>query len=80
MYATPVIYPLSVMQGNLEKYTWLIKANPVTAVLETFKYGFLGQGAFSWWSVGYSLCFSILVLFFGIIIFNKVERTFMDVI
>jgi lipopolysaccharide transport system permease protein len=80
MYATPVIYPLSVMKGNYEKYMWLIQANPVTAVMETFKYGFLGQGTFSWFALGYSLLFTIFVLFTGIFIFNRVERSFMDVI
>jgi len=80
MYATPVIYPLSVMKGSYEKYMWLIQANPITAVMETFKYGFLGQGTFTWLSLGYSLLFSIVILFFGIILFNKIERSFMDVI
>ncbi|MFA5849838.1 MAG: ABC transporter permease [Bacteroidales bacterium] len=80
MYATPVIYPLSVMEGSYKKYIWIIQANPLTSVLETFKYGFLGQGSFSWFALGYSLLFSITVLLFGIIIFNKVERSFMDVI
>jgi len=80
MYATPVIYPLSVMEGHYKKYMWIIQANPLTAVLETFKYGFLGQGTFSWFALGYSLLFSIVVLLLGILIFNKVERSFMDVI
>jgi lipopolysaccharide transport system permease protein len=80
MYATPVIYPLSVMEGSYKKYMWLIQANPLTAVMETFKFGFLGQGTFSWFALGYSLVFSIIVLLFGIVIFNKVERSFMDVI
>lgn len=80
MYATPVIYPLSVMQGKYEKYMWLIQANPITAIMETFKFGFLGQGTFSWLALVYSGLFTILVLFFGIVIFNKVERSFMDVV
>jgi lipopolysaccharide transport system permease protein len=80
MYATPVIYPLSVMKGNYEKYMWLIKANPVTSVMETFKYGFLGQGTFSWFNLGYSCLFTIAVLIFGIILFNRIERSFMDVV
>ena len=80
MYATPVIYPLSVMQGNYKKYMWLIQANPLTSVLETFKYGFLGQGTFSWLSLGYSALISFIVLLAGVVIFNKVERNFMDVI
>lgn len=80
MYATPVIYPLSVMEGSYKKYIWVIQANPLTAVLETFKFGFLGQGTFSWFALGYSLLFTIVVLLLGIFIFNKVERSFMDVI
>lgn len=80
MYASPVIYPLSVMKGSWEKYMWLIQANPVTAVLETFKYGFLGSGTFSWLALAYSFAFSIVILFAGVIVFNKVERSFMDVI
>jgi lipopolysaccharide transport system permease protein len=80
MYATPVIYPLSVMQGSYHKYMWLIQANPLTAVMETFKFGFLGQGTFSWFALGYSFAFTIIVLLLGILIFNKVERSFMDVI
>lgn len=80
MYATPVIYPLSVMKGNYEKYMWLIQANPLTAVLETFKYGFFGQGTFSWIALGYSALLTIIILVFGAIIFNRVERDFMDII
>lgn len=80
MYATPVIYPLSVMQGKYERFMWIIQANPVTSIMETFRYGFLGQGTFSWMSLGYSGLFTILLLFTGIIIFNKVEKSFMDVV
>jgi lipopolysaccharide transport system permease protein len=80
MYATPVIYPLSVMEGTYKKYMWIIQANPLTAVLETFKYGFLGQGTFSWSMLAYSFAFMLVVLFLGVIIFNRVERSFMDVV
>ena len=80
MYATPVIYPLSVMEGNYKKYMWLIQANPLTAVMETFKYGFLGQGSFTWFALSYSFVFTILLLLIGTWIFNRVERSFMDVV
>jgi lipopolysaccharide transport system permease protein len=80
MYATPVIYPLSVMVGSTKKHMLLIEANPLTSVMETFKLGFLGQGTFSWFGLGYSLLFSIVVLILGIVVFNRVERSFMDVI
>jgi lipopolysaccharide transport system permease protein len=52
IYATPVIYPLSVMEAKYHKYLWIIQANPLTSVLETFKYGFLGKGSFSWFALG----------------------------
>ena len=80
MYATPVIYPLSVMQAKYQKYLWLIQANPLTSVIETFKYGFLGQGTFSWFGLAYSFIFAIIVLVLGIVIFYRVERSFMEVI
>ncbi len=80
MYFTPVIYPLSVMEGNYKKYMWLIQANPLTAVLETFKYGFLGRGSFSWFALGYSVIFTFFILLLGTWIFNRVERSFMDVV
>jgi len=80
MYATPVIYPLSVMKESHEKYMWLIVANPLTSIIETFKFGFLGEGTFSWFNLGYSLAFTVLVMFWGMVTFNKVQRSFMDVI
>lgn len=80
MYFTPVIYPLSVMEKSYKKYIWVIEANPLTAVMETFKYGFLGKGSFSWFSLGYSVTFTIVLLLIGTWIFNRVERSFMDVV
>lgn len=80
MYATPVIYPLSVMQQNHQQYMWLIIANPLTSIIETFKYGFLGEGIFSWWNLGYSFLFTVVIMLWGMLTFNKVQRSFMDVI
>lgn len=77
MYATTVIFPLSAAP---EKYKWLIKLNPMTALIETFRYGFLGQGGFTWALLGYAAGVTTLLLFFGIIIFNKVERNFVDTV
>jgi lipopolysaccharide transport system permease protein len=53
MYATPIIYPLSVMRETKGAYMWAIWANPLTGIIETFKYGFLGQGTFHWYAVVY---------------------------
>lgn len=77
MYTTTVIYPLS---ATPEKYRTLIELNPMTGIIEAFRYCFLGKGVFSSWSLGYSCLITILVLFFGILIFNKTEKTFVDTV
>lgn len=77
MYATPVIYPLSTIPPNRQ---WIMALNPVTSIIETFKYGTMGVGTFSWGMLGYSFLFMILLLSIGIVIFNKVQRSFMDTV
>lgn len=77
MYATPVIYPMSSLP---KKYAWLIKANPLSSLIETFRYAFTGSGEFSWMSLAYSSLFALLILIIGTIIFNKVEKSFMDTV
>lgn len=80
MYITPVIYPLSVLKNNYPQYVWAIVINPLTAIIETFKIGFLGQGTFSWMYLIYSLTFTFVIMTWGIVTFNKVQRSFMDTI
>ena len=80
MYATPVIYPLSVLKQNYPQYVWVMAANPLTSVLETFRYAFTGVGGFDLGYLLYSTLFTFSVLLLGILIFNKVQRNFMDVI
>jgi lipopolysaccharide transport system permease protein len=77
MYATTVIYPLSTAPL---KYKWLIELNPMTGIIETFRYGFLGRGHFTISTIGYSIGLTLIFLFLGVIIFNKVEKTFVDTI
>ena len=77
MYATTVIYPLS---SAPEKYKWLIKANPMTGIIETFRYGFLGTGSFTWGLLGYSSLVSVILLVAGMIVFTKVEKNFVDTV
>jgi len=77
MYATPVIFPLSSIPADKQ---WLLLLNPMTAVVETFKYGFIGQGIFSWTHLAYSSGFMVVLLLVGIIVFNKVEKSFMDTV
>jgi lipopolysaccharide transport system permease protein len=80
MYVTPVIYPLSVMKNNFPHYMWVIVANPLTSILETFKYGFTGVGVFNWGYLAYSFVFTVVILLLGIVVFNRVQKNFMDVI
>lgn len=80
MYATTVIYPLSTVVAKYPKYSWLIKYNPVTPVIESFRYGFFSNGIFDWGLLGYSALSTMIILLAGIIIFNKVEKNFVDTI
>jgi lipopolysaccharide transport system permease protein len=78
MYATPIVYPLSMVPEG--KLRMLILANPMTPVIEAFKYATLGQGYFSWTALGYSFAFMTVLLVVGIVVFNKVQRSFMDTV
>ena len=81
MYATPVIYPLSLTEGG--KHPWLhylIKANPMTSVIETFRKGFLGEGSFSWNYILVSILITLMVLLAGFYIFSKTEKSFTDTV
>jgi lipopolysaccharide transport system permease protein len=77
MYGTPVIYPLSSITGG---WRWLILANPMTPVVEIFRFAFLGTSVMSPMYLLYSLAFMFLVLLIGVLIFNRVETTFMDTV
>ena len=84
MYATPIVYPLSQVQGKeilgISVYT-LMCLNPITPIIETFKYGALSGGTFIGWGwLVYSLVFMATLLALGIIIFNQVQRNFMDTV
>ena len=80
MYATTVIYPLSEAIKKYPAYAWIIEYNPMTPIIETFRYGFLGEGSFSWESLAYSSGVTFALLISGIVVFNKVERTFVDTV
>ena len=78
MYATPVIYPLSTITNPTIRLA--MQCNPVTGIVEFFKYGMLGVGCHEWWMLGYSAIFMVVLLAVGIIVFNKVQRSFMDTV
>ncbi|HNC08099.1 MAG TPA: ABC transporter permease [Anaerolineales bacterium] len=77
MYATPVIYPLSSIP---EKYQIFIRANPMTSIVEGFRYSFLGSGTIDIWNLIYSFVFMLASLVIGILLFNRIEATFMDTV
>ncbi|HZY37892.1 MAG TPA: ABC transporter permease, partial [Mucilaginibacter sp.] len=80
MYTTTVIYPLSTAIKKYPEYAWLIKYNPITPIIETFRYGFFGQGSFTWGLFGYSAGVTFIVLLIGTVIFNRVEKNFVDTV
>lgn len=77
MYLTPVIYPLSSLSDNVQ--SWML-LNPITPIIEAFKYGFLGKGVFDWGYLVYSFLFMVIIIVLGMIIFNKTEKNFMDTV
>lgn len=78
MYITPVVYPLS--QAGEGTFKTLLLINPVTAPVEVFRYALLGQGTIVPWALVWSWCFTALVALFGMMVFNRVEKTFMDTV
>ena len=76
MYATPVIYPVS----KHPQYRFILFLNPLTSIFEAFKYGFLGSGILDFGWLLYSIVFTCVVLILGILIFNKVEKRFIDTV
>lgn len=77
MYATPVVYSMASIP---EKYQWMINANPLTGIFECFRFGFLGFGSFEPSSLLFSTGITIVILVIGVVIFNKVEKSFMDTV
>jgi lipopolysaccharide transport system permease protein len=77
MFAAPVIYPVSSIP---EQYRWIIQLNPMTPIIEAFRYAYLGEGTVDLLQLAYSLGFMLAAVFMGSVIFNRVEQTFMDTV
>ena len=77
MYATPVVYPASQIGGKLKT---LMMLNPVSPIVESFRYAFLGSGSIPWNYLGISVLTTLVVLFAGVVLFSRVEKTFMDTV
>lgn len=78
MYATPIVYPMSMVPDGRLKMAILL--NPMTSIIETLKYSFFGEGYFSWGALSYSFAFMCILLLLGIVVFNRVQRSFMDTV
>lgn len=77
MYSTTVVYPLSAIP---QKYLSFVKFNPMTPIVETVRLGFMGAGTFSWTMLAYTTVVTITILFIGIIVFNKTQKSFIDTV
>lgn len=76
MYASSVVIPISAMGS----YAWVFRLNPMVNLIESFRYAFLGAGEFNLFWLGYSFVFMCVLLVFGMVVFNKVEKSFMDTV
>lgn len=77
MYLTPVVYPVSQIP---ESFRWAMLLNPVAPVVETFRYAFLGSGSFEWFFLLISAAVTAVLLILGMIVFNQVEKNFIDTV
>ena len=78
MYATPVIYPMGMIKGDHLRF--VMQLNPLTGIFEAFKYGLLGAGTFSWGMLAYSACFTVVLVMLGVVVFNRVQKSFIDTV
>lgn len=77
MYITPIVYPVSQISDN---FRWIMLLNPVAPIVETFRYAFLGNGSFEWFFLLISSAVTVVVLIVGMIVFNQVEKNFIDTV
>lgn len=77
LFITPIVYPVSAIP---EKFKWIVMINPVTPLIDAFKYGIIGVGNVNVYGLIYSLCFTLVVFATGVLVFNKVEGNFMDTV
>ena len=80
MYVSAVMYPLALMREKLPKIAWLVEYNPLAYIIETARYMLLGTGTLSLYGILYTIAVTLVILFLGIIIFNRTEKTFIDTV
>lgn len=77
MFASPIIYPASQLPEN---WQWLISINPIAPIIETFRFAFLGAGSVHLWQIGISVLITFLIFFSGIVLFSRIEKSFLDTV
>ncbi|WP_257014062.1 ABC transporter permease [Winogradskyella undariae] len=80
MYVSAVMYPLALMRDKLPKIAWVVEYNPLAYIIETARYMLLGTGTINGFGIAYTVIITFIILFFGIIIFNRTEKTFIDTV
>jgi lipopolysaccharide transport system permease protein len=80
MYVSAVMYPLALMREKFPEIAWVVEYNPMAYIIETARYMLLGTGTFSWFGILYTVVLTFVILLFGIVIFNRTEKTFIDTV
>lgn len=80
MYGSAVMYPMALLKEKLPQFGWMIEYNPLAYVVETSRYILLNEGSVSSWGLCYTVLISILIFLFGLVIFNRTERSFIDTV
>jgi lipopolysaccharide transport system permease protein len=80
MYGSAVMYPLALMREKSPKIAWIVEYNPLAHIIETARYMLLGTGTFNWFGILYTVVLTFVILLFGIVIFNRTEKTFIDTV
>lgn len=80
MYGSAVMYPLSYFKEKLPRFSWLVEYNPMTTIIEAFRFMTLGVGDYSGFKLLYAVVFSVAMFLIGLVIFNKTEKSFIDTI
>ncbi len=80
VYFSAVPYPLQEVAERMPEWVWIVKYNPLTQIIEGFRFMILNQGIFTWLGFFYTLIFSVILFLFGLIVFNRTEKTFIDTV
>jgi lipopolysaccharide transport system permease protein len=80
MYVSAVVYPMNLIQEKMPDYAWIVKYNPLAYCIETTRYMLLNVGEFPLWGMTYTFIITVVVFFFGLLLFNRTEKSFIDTV